>query len=519
MSGYPLSCDLAKPLRRGSMEGEEAEEFSWGGGIGGMNELLLRQCDRNVLLDVVKRLYSVVQRRSHDLSVQYDNQFDVLDCEAVENIIHDSLLKMKLAAKSQQDEDQNAFRVVLGGGVAGETEFQMTEAGNRKRFSTGLLVVGDDALSFISTFLSCEKVELQREWKVPGSSMVCGAPHGPSVDSCHFSPCSTKILTGSGNDLHLWDAISGLLIRTFKPGHAEGTDDSIHSCRFFPDGKTVVSASTTTITTTFTCGKYEMSAGDHTLKVWDVASGSLVRTLTGHKNRVTCVDVAPDNARVLSGSYDKTWKLWNSRTGELQHTQHVIFPGTSAHPARWDSEHISCCSFSPDGRLLLVGCGKKLMLHDSTTYQLQHTLADHFDLVTSCSFTPDGDVIMSGSDDCTIKLWSAIDGDCFRSLVSGNLMGVLNHSVRKPQSCFFSPTGHEVCSASMDGTLMMCEGSTGRLESAIDKNHQAPGDLLLSICASPDGNYIASGHFGGTVKMWRVGWKVIAPITFTCVKK
>jgi WD40 repeat protein len=136
--------------------------------------------------------------------------------------------------------------------------------------------------------------------------------------------------------------------------------------------------------------------------VWDVASGSLVRTLVGHTSWVMCVDVSPDNTRILSASFKKTWKLWSSRTGELQHTEQ-----TDVSPY--------CCSFSLNGSLLLVGCGNSLRLHDSTTYQLQHTLTGHSNFVRSCSFAPDGATILSGSDDRTMKLWSTTTGHCLRT--------------------------------------------------------------------------------------------------------
>jgi WD40 repeat protein len=311
------------------------------------------------------------------------------------------------------------------------------------------LKVGGDVLSFISMFLSWEKVKLQREWKASGGGVVW---------SCHISPCSRMILTSSGDDFQLWDTASGLLKRTFK-GHT-GT---VESCRFFPDGKTVVSAS---------C--------DETLKVWDVASGSLVRTLVGHRDYVWGVDVSPDNARILSASSDETWKLWNSRTGELQHTEQM--DGCS-----------NCCSFSPNGSLLLVGRGSNLRLYDSTTSELQHTLTGHGNTVMSCSFAPDGATILSGSDeDCTMKLWSTTTGQCLRTL-DGHFDGVV--------SCSFSPSGHGIYSASYDGLILMWTAATGKVEGVI---HADPTNKPWSICTSSDGKRIVSGHSDGTVRVFSV---------------
>jgi hypothetical protein len=108
-----------------------------------------------------------------------------------------------VAEKCQQDKDRNAFTVVVGAGVAtGQPNFQMVEAGGRARASMGLLKVGGDVLSFISAFLSWEKVKLLLELKAPG---------GGYVHACRISPCNRMLLTSSDFDLHLWDAASGIL--------------------------------------------------------------------------------------------------------------------------------------------------------------------------------------------------------------------------------------------------------------------------------------------------------------------
>jgi WD40 repeat protein len=414
---------------------------------------LLQGCDKNALVGVVKHLCVRLENHESDPETHAE-----LHSNEVKPIIRKAMLEMKVAEKRQQDKDRSAFTVVVGAGVAaGKPNFQTVEAGGRERASTGLLVVGSDVLSFISTFLSWEKVKLQREWKAPDGSDVFRTINDGVVWSCHISLCSRMVLTSSGCDLHLWNAASGLLKRTFK-GH---TND-VTSCRFFPDGKTAVSAS-----------------DDYTLNVWDIASGSPVRTLAGHASLVMCVDVSPDNARILSVSYDHTWKLWNSRTGELQHTEQM--GGFSF-----------CGSFSPNGSLLLVGCDSNLRLHDSTTYELQHSLTGHGDTVLSCSFAPDGATILSGSNDNTMKLWSTTTGQCLRTL-DGHSEAVI--------SCSFSPSGHGIYSASHDGTNVMWTAATGKVEGVI---HADPTTPPLSMCTSSDGKRIVSGHSGGTVRVFSV---------------
>ncbi|MCX5785738.1 MAG: caspase family protein, partial [Elusimicrobia bacterium] len=58
-------------------------------------------------------------------------------------------------------------------------------------------------------------------------------------------------------------------------------------------------------------GQYALSGSyDKTLKLWDIATGQLVRTFEGHGNSVTSVAFSPDGKYTLSGSYENTLKLW-----------------------------------------------------------------------------------------------------------------------------------------------------------------------------------------------------------------
>ena len=54
-------------------------------------------------------------------------------------------------------------------------------------------------------------------------------------------------------------------------------------------------------------------------RVWDRAAPSLAgvekRTLRGHSKPVTSCSFSPDGGSVVSGSYDKTLKIWDAATG------------------------------------------------------------------------------------------------------------------------------------------------------------------------------------------------------------
>ncbi len=105
---------------------------------------------------------------------------------------------------------------------------------------------------------------------------------------------------GGYTSVTLWDVSSGKSIRTLLKLAKTAFPQELPSVAFSPDGQTLATG-----------------LPDQTIKLWDVTTGALLRTLTGHTSAVDSVVFSPDGRTLASGSGDVTLQLWTDETIKL----------------------------------------------------------------------------------------------------------------------------------------------------------------------------------------------------------
>lgn len=179
---------------------------------------------------------------------------------------------------------------------------------------------------------------------------------------------------------------------------------------------------------------------DKTLRVWNLDTGECTKVLEGHTNFVTSVAVSSDLRIAVSGSEDKTLRVWNLESGECI----KVLQGHS------DSAFI--LALSADGRVAVSGsCDETLRIWNLESTEMLDFPKNSSRAVKCIVTSQDGQVAISNSGN-ELRVWSLESSECMR-ILAGHTESV--------SSIVISEDGRTVASTSFDNTLRVWNLESG----------------------------------------------------------
>jgi WD40 repeat protein/response regulator RpfG family c-di-GMP phosphodiesterase len=261
------------------------------------------------------------------------------------------------------------------------------------------------------------------------------AGHSSAVLSVAFSLDSKMLASSSNLELRdgcikLWDVEPPRFRQTLGGGLI---NLRVSSLAFSPDGQALAS------------GHAEAK-----IRVWNLGSGKLRKTLKGHGWDVNALAFSSDGRFLVSGGLDGAIKIWNWRSGEEMRT--LKRPPRSewiGSLVSWFDSSVGSIwsvAVSPDKKTFAsAGSQQPIELWDLETGKLLRILTEHSGTIYSVAFSSDGKILASGGEDNAIKLWN---------VETGELLQTLEH-LGPVKSICFSPNGQTLVSGSADTNIKL----------------------------------------------------------------
>jgi len=363
-------------------------------------------------------------------------------------------------------------------------ELQRVLRGHTRRVAA--LAISQDGRTLVSGSYD----QLVKVWDVAGEkTRLTLKGHEAIISAVAISP-DGKAIASADSEICLWDISEGsqLVHRKRLGDHGQ----SIDGLAFSPDGRTLVSG-----------------GEDGKIKVWEVATGRLVKTLEPRRERWRAVAYSPDGATLAAAGVDHGLVLWDTATWTIRHqipeqnrtgAEALAFAPDGRHVAVslgfvarmidvatgkevWCSPNqgvgMNAIAVSPDGATVAT-TGHMIKLWDLASGQEKTPrLAGHGASIEAVAFSPDGATLATGGADATIKLWDLATRR-ERMTLSG-----LSSAV---QSVTFSLDGKLVASTRYTPELAVWELPSGKRLHTF----KAEGDLGYRARSSADGRWVAA---------------------------
>lgn len=234
----------------------------------------------------------------------------------------------------------------------------------------------------------------------------------------------------------------------------------------------------------FSPDEKKLAAGsyDARLRIWDLETGTLVAELKGHESRITSLDWSPDGRYIASAAQEPAIIIWDAQTGERL----KVLKG--------HRRSVRAVTFSSDGRLLAsagVDGTARIWSVSSGREVRRFSVEDGRIEVNAVAFSADSAYLALGCADGTLRRFSILADE--------------------PPETLLHRTGEIWTISVLQNTAKRRLLAAGRTEkSIVEINERGRPTLTLEghdngisdLAYGPEGKYIASSSYDGTVRVW-----------------
>ena len=333
--------------------------------------------------------------------------------------------------------------------------------------------------------------------------VLCGFADQPlsPIWSLEFSPDGKTLAVGKYQWVELWDLETQTIIHTYEPHAGE-----VRSLKFASTNDQEKSA-----LRLYAGGGVPAQNGE--IRIWDVDSEELIKSFEVHGDTVESIAINPSNTTLLTASMDEYSAVIDLK--RLEDIQETI-----GEEAKWLTQHVGrvlCTLYHPQGTYFVTGSeDKTIKVWNPNTFNVMVNFDANDDAVYSLAYSANEGVIVSGSADNAVRTWRVTPaGDDEEIAVEQDALEMTGALVREYN-------GHQGAVYSVDAALVLPRRAnnqtamiaSGSADTSVIiwnlrsgnryRTYDESTDAVYAVKFSPNGEFVAAGGRDGKVRLWNL---------------